>query len=370
MCRNKSVIAEHIPSPAGVCSNESRRIQSSFRKRPVKMMTYCKQHASSSKLGHSHGALYNSMNTTQPTAASRSQEATVLTCGEPELIDADIVIPVYNESEALAKSIDTLHQYLSENPDNHVPFSWNIVIADNASTDETWDIAQRLCSEYPGEVRAVHIDRKGRGYALKHTWGHSLAKVRAYMDVDLSTDITATPALIGCLLGGDADIAIGSRLMKDSQVTRSAKREFISRTYNLMLRNYLGATFHDAQCGFKAITARTAHVLLDEVQDNEWFFDTELLVLAQEHGMRLAEIPVRWVEDTGSTVNIPDTVAKDLSGMHRMHRAMNRNPDQLTYRLSSRYSTLGWDSTGQRQLRGSLLESTASAAMRQSKAGA
>ena len=277
-------------------------------------------------------------------------------CGSPSAVDADIVIPVYNESPSLSRSIHTLHEFLSTDPAHHAPFTWNIVIADNASTDDTWVIARQLCTEFPADVRALRTDRKGRGYALKYAWGESLAKVMAYMDVDLSTDIRSTGTLIGSLLVGGADIAIGSRLMSGSDVTRSTKREFISRTYNIMLRSYLGARFHDAQCGFKAITAAAARQLLGQVKDNEWFFDTELLMLAQQCGMLIYEIPVRWVEDTDSTVNILDTVRKDLAGMHRMRREISASGSDIGYQLSGAYSSIGWDDSGQRELRGSLIE--------------
>ena len=306
--------------------------------------------------------------TAAPSPKPAAPEPHVEYRGDPRPVDADIVIPVYNESATLSRSIRILHQYLSTPQPELAPYSWNIVIADNASTDATWHIAQRLHKEFAGTVRAVHISRKGRGYALKRTWGDSLATVMAYMDVDLSTDIRATSALIGTLLAGQADVAIGSRLSEDSQVVRSSKREFISRAYNLMLRVYLGARFHDAQCGFKALTAQAAHRLLDKIEDDEWFFDTELLMLAQDGGLRLAEIPVHWVEDMQSTVNIPDTVLKDLEGMARIHRkhvAMARTSSQIDYHLSSRYSTLGWDAVGQRELRGSLLEVTGATGRRE-----
>ncbi|KAA8820358.1 glycosyl transferase [Bifidobacterium rousetti] len=244
--------------------------------------------------------------------------------GEPGRVDADIVIPVYNEQEQLAESVLTLMNHLASSQIEGWAYTWQIVIADNASTDETWPIATRLASQYPGRVRAVRIASKGRGRALKLAWGESRAKVVAYMDVDLSTDISQTGTLVGTLVYGFADVSFGCRLFDESEVTRSAKREFISRTYNGMLRVLLGAAFHDAQCGFKAMTAPAARHLLPYIQDNEWFFDTEMLLLAQATGMRMYEFPVRWVEDPGSTVNIPDTVKKDLKGMWRMNGTLSR----------------------------------------------
>jgi glycosyltransferase involved in cell wall biosynthesis len=273
--------------------------------------------------------------------------------GHPDHVDADIVIPVYNEEHTLETCINKLCAHLEqqENPAN--AFSWNIIIADNASTDQTWQVACELCERHPTVLRAVRIGRKGRGAALKNAWSQSLARVVAYMDVDLSTDIRYTGTLIGSLLAGGADVAIGSRLLAQSDVTRSTKREFISRTYNLMLRTYLGVKFHDAQCGFKALTARAAGILLPLIEDDEWFFDTELLVLAERRNMQIYEIPVTWVEDSDSRVNIPDTVSKDISGMRRMRqqtRAANSG------RITNPYAPLGWGIQSQHELRGSLIE--------------
>ena len=271
----------------------------------------------------------------------------------PKLVDADIVIPIYIEEIQLADSVSTLCSFLDRHSRDLTPFSWNIVIADNASTDASWQIAKSLCDWCPNQVRALHLARKGRGYALKQAWLSSRAAVVAYIDVDLSTDIGSTGSLILPLLQGGADIAFGSRLLPQSQVTRSPKREFISRTYNLMLRPYLAVSFHDVQCGFKAITAQAAHVLLPQVKDDEWFFDAELLVRAQQAGMTMLELPVRWVEDDSSTVDIPDTVKKDLEGMHRVREGMEaRAVEQLRVDLGSPAVR---DQIRQHELRGSLL---------------
>ncbi|WEV67693.1 glycosyltransferase [Bifidobacterium sp. ESL0769] len=252
--------------------------------------------------------------------------------GKPAYVDADIVIPVYNEREQLTDSVLALMRFLSSPRHSRFPsqsqpsyfplYSWNIVIADNASTDDTWPIAVSLARQYPKFVRAIRIPAKGRGRALKLAWGESHAKVRAYMDVDLSTDIRLTDVLINSILNGGAEVASGCRLLDESHVTRSAKREFISRSYNVLLRATLGVTFEDAQCGFKAISAEAAKFLLPKIQDNEWFFDTELLTLAQTCNLPTYIFPVRWVEDAGTTVDIPDTVRKDLEGIKRMRRTL------------------------------------------------
>lgn len=227
----------------------------------------------------------------------------------------DVIVPVYNEEADLAASVLRLESYLAES----FPYSYRIVIADNASTDGTWSIAQRLAARHR-TVWAVHLDAKGRGRALRQVWLASDADVVAYMDVDLSTDLKALLPLVAPLVSGHSDLAIGTRLARGSRVARGPKREFISRTYNLILRASLGASFSDAQCGFKAIRRDVAQQLLPLVEDNNWFFDTELLVLAQRAGLRIHEVPVDWVDDPGTTVDIVATATEDLRGVWRLLR--------------------------------------------------
>jgi putative flippase GtrA len=232
-------------------------------------------------------------------------------------VDLDIVVPVYNEQADLAPSVERLHAYLSA----HLPMSFRITIADNASTDGTWDIARDLERRLPG-VRAVHLDQKGRGRALHQVWTASDATVLAYMDVDLSTDLAALLPLVAPLLSGHSDLAIGTRLARTSRVVRGPKRELISRCYNLLLRTTLATRFSDAQCGFKAIRADRAAELLPLVEDSNWFFDTELLVLAERSGMRIHEVPVDWVDDPDSRVDIVATAMEDLRGIVRVGRGL------------------------------------------------
>ena len=229
----------------------------------------------------------------------------------------DVVIPVYNEEVALPVCVRRLHAHLVE----ALPYSFRITIADNASTDATLDTAHRLAAELPG-VRVVHLAQKGRGRALSTVWSRSDAEVLAYMDVDLSTDLGAFLPLVAPLLSGHSDIAIGSRLARGSRVVRGMKREVISRCYNLLLRMSLRARFSDAQCGFKAIRAEVARQLLPVVEDTGWFFDTELLVLAERLGLRIYEVPVDWVDDPDSRVDIVATAVADLRGILRVGRAM------------------------------------------------
>ena len=227
----------------------------------------------------------------------------------------DVVVPVYNEQAALADAIHRLHRHLSES----FPYPARITIADNASIDETPRIAAELAAELP-EVRVVRLEEKGRGRALHHVWVQSDAQVLAYMDVDLSTDLAAFAPLVAPLISGHSDLAIGTRLGRGSRVVRGAKREIISRCYNLILRSTLSARFSDAQCGFKAIRADVAQRLLPHVADTGWFFDTELLVLAERSGLRIHEVPVDWIDDPDSRVDIVATAAADLKGVGRLLR--------------------------------------------------
>ena len=229
----------------------------------------------------------------------------------------DIVIPVYNEERDLPGSVRRLHHFLA----TEVPYPSRITVADNASTDSTLAVAQALAGELPN-VGVIHLDAKGRGAALYTAWMSSKANVVAYMDVDLSTDLSALMPLVAPLISGHSDVAIGSRLAASSRVVRGPKREFVSRSYNLILRGVLGARFSDAQCGFKAVRADVARQLLPLVVDTGWFFDTELLVIAERAGLRIHEVPVDWVDDPDSRVDIINTAINDLKGCWRVGRAL------------------------------------------------
>jgi putative flippase GtrA len=222
------------------------------------------------------------------------------------------VVPVYNEETDLEPCVRRLHAHVAR-----FPFRTRITVADNASTDGTPQVARALAEELP-DVRHVRLEQKGRGRALKQVWSGSDAEVLAYMDVDLSTDLAALLPLVAGLLSGHSDVAIGSRLAKGSHVVRGAKREIISRCYNLILHGTLRVRFTDAQCGFKAIRSDVAQEILPLVEDTGWFFDTEVLVLAERSGLRIQEIPVDWVDDPNSTVDIVATAMADLRGIRRL----------------------------------------------------
>jgi glycosyltransferase involved in cell wall biosynthesis len=239
--------------------------------------------------------------------------------GMSEIPEVDIVVPVKNEERGLAPSVTRLVGYLRDD----FPFTARVTIADNGSTDRTWLVACSL-EEAFAEVRAVHLDLPGRGRALHEVWSSSDAELLAYMDVDLSTDLNALLPLVAPLLSGHSDVAIGTRLAHGARVIRGAKREIISRCYNLLLRIALRVRFSDAQCGFKAIRACQARQLLPLVADRGWFFDTELLVLAERAGLRIHEVPVDWTDDTDSRVHIVDTALRDLRGMARVGLGLAR----------------------------------------------
>lgn len=229
----------------------------------------------------------------------------------------DVVVPVYNEERDLRPCVLRLHDHLSRT----FPYAFRITVADNASTDSTPAVAAALAAELRG-VRYVRLEEKGRGRALRTVWSESDAPVLAYMDVDLSTDLNALLPLVAPLISGHSDLAIGSRLARSARVVRGSKREFISRAYNLILRSSLAAGFSDAQCGFKAVRSEVAERLLPMVEDSGWFFDTELLVLAERAGLRIHEVPVDWIDDPDSTVHIVRTATEDLKGVWRVGRAL------------------------------------------------
>lgn len=231
----------------------------------------------------------------------------------------DVVVPVYNEQTDLGPSVERLHAYLSR----RFPYPFRITIADNASTDATPRVAERLVQRLD-HVIYRRLEQKGRGRALAAAWLASDARVLAYMDVDLSTDLDALLPLVAPLISGHSHLAIGSRLARGARVVRGPKREAISRCYNLILKGTLAARFTDAQCGFKAIRADVARELVPLVQDTGWFFDTELLVLAERSGLRVHEVPVDWVDDPDSRVDIVATATADLKGVARLLRDLAR----------------------------------------------
>jgi glycosyltransferase involved in cell wall biosynthesis len=231
----------------------------------------------------------------------------------------DVVVPVLDEERTLAANIELLVGYLRR----EYPFGFRVVIADNASTDSTPEIAAALAASH-GEVDVLRLERKGRGLALRTAWLRSEADVVSYMDVDLSTNLESFLPLVAPILSGHSELAVGTRLARQAHVRRRLKREVLSRGYNTLVHAGFRACFSDAQCGFKAVRADVARRLLPLVEDEGWFFDTELLLLAERNGYRIHEVPVDWIEDLDSRVDLLPTIAGDLAGLVRMRRSFWR----------------------------------------------
>jgi glycosyltransferase involved in cell wall biosynthesis len=261
----------------------------------------------------------------------------VATAGERPMVD--VVVPVHNEERDLRPSVRRLHAYLA----HEFPFPTRITIADNASTDSTPQVAAELAAELP-EVRVLRLNEKGRGRALATAWLTSEAGVVTYMDVDLSTDLSALLPLVAPIISGHSQVSVGSRVATGSRVTRGRKREAISRIYNLLLRVVLRVRFKDAQCGFKALRADVARALIPEVVNRNWFFDTELLVRAERAGMRIHELPVDWVDDPDSRVDIVATAVEDLRGVWRLATGRRQGAPRLSGQLA-RFAAVGIAST-------------------------
>jgi len=232
-------------------------------------------------------------------------------------LTVDVVIPVLNEAHVLAKSVATVRKFLAEN----LPHKWRVVIVDNGSVDGTDKVAQELTQQF-GDVAFVHLDQRGRGRALRMAWSQSPADIVGYMDVDLSTELAALPRAVKAIAEEGYDIAIGSRLLRASRTKRSFKREFISRSYNVFVKLMLGTKFSDAQCGFKVLTREVVERILPQVQDQAWFLDTEMLVLAERQGYRIKDLPVKWDEDDDSRVKIISTAWEDIKGVLRLRRLL------------------------------------------------
>ncbi len=238
----------------------------------------------------------------------------------------NVTIPVFNEERRLERGIRRLAPLLAE----AFTCDYELVIADNASTDGTAGLARQLAAEFP-RTRVVRLEAKGRGGALRHVWSTSEAEVCSYMDVDLASDLASFPELVRVVASGTADLAVGSRLLQKAGTQRSWQREILSRGYNGLLRGAFGVRFSDAQCGFKAVSRRAAQTLLPWVENNHWFFDTELLVLAERAGFRIHDLPVRWLEDRDSTVKVLGTIGEDLRGIVRLHGRLRKATAQRTF---------------------------------------
>ena len=233
-------------------------------------------------------------------------------------LTVDITLPVYNEENVLRHNTLVLHDYLDKTAD----FTWDIIIADNASNDKTPEIAKALSLEYD-RIKYQHIPIKGRGYVLREALLRSNADVVSWMDIDLATNIRYFKLLIEGIRCG-YDVSIGSRLMQGSRIKRRLNREIFSRVYNCLIKLLFFNRFSDAQCGFKAFRTNIAQQFLPLVKNNNWFFDTELLLLLEYNKYRIFEVPVEWIEDIKSKVHITKTVLEDLAGLLRMRCTIHK----------------------------------------------
>jgi len=237
-----------------------------------------------------------------------------------ENIKIDIVIPAYNEEQILEKNVDKLISFLK---DNFGYKNYKVIIVDNGSTDNTFAISQKLEKRY-SKVTCLHLNQKGRGNALKKVWLESEADVVSYMDADLSTDLEAIPELVNSIIIDGYDIAVGSRLLPTSRVKRSLLRKSLSYIYNILIKNIFGfKELSDAQCGFKALNKKVIKNVLPEVKNQNWFFDTELLILAQKNGFKIKYIPINWKDRPKTRVKIMDTIFEDIAGIWNLKRLLN-----------------------------------------------
>jgi len=225
----------------------------------------------------------------------------------------ELVIPVLNEAHVLDESVRSVREFLGRS----FPYPWQLTVADNGSTDGTIEIAERLAQEYD-DVRCFRLEQRGRGRALRQAWTRSDADIVAYTDVDLSTGLEILEPLCRAIHEEGFDVGTGSRLLPESKVERGLKRELISRCYNLLVKCVLFTRFSDAQCGFKVVSRRVVEEIVPQVKDQAWFFDTELLVLAEKSGYRIKDLPARWTDDDDSRVKIVSTAWEDIKGVLRV----------------------------------------------------
>ena len=254
--------------------------------------------------------------------ALRNHEAFTYLAAAPKssFMTFDVTIPVLDEEATLQSQTAKLHAFLRKHyPDLQ---QWNILIADNGSTDATPDLARELEQEYPN-VHLVKVPRRGVGLALKTSWGQSQADIVGYMDLDLATDLKHFPETYERLTQGGCDLVYASRLHRDAKViNRPFKREVSSRGFNLILKWYLGVGFSDGMCGFKFLRRQHLDRLMEYGARNDgWFFSTELLTVAEWLDLNICELPVTWTDDAGSSkVKILPLAKRYLRSMRDLKR--------------------------------------------------
>ena len=230
----------------------------------------------------------------------------------------DIVLPVYNEEKILEKNIKILYDYLSKDGQ----FTWNIIIADNFSTDKTSDIGRSLALQN-SNIKYKRFSVKGRGYALRSVFLESISDIICYMDLDLAVDLYYLKILIENIENGYI-AAIGSKLIRGAIVKRPLYRKIISRVYSTLVKLLFFNKFIDTQCGFKAFKTDVIKKIIPLVKNNNWFFDTELLLLLNINNYSISEIPVRCVDYTDSKVYIIGTIIENIRELLRLRVTIHK----------------------------------------------
>jgi len=202
-----------------------------------------------------------------------------------------LVVPVYNEESLLEDSIVQLYEFFKKN----VKYDWKIVIADNASIDKTREISERLSKKFK-RVELVYVDKKGRGIALRTAWQNYSADAYGYCDADLATDLSFISDLFKEIIEEKNNLTIGNRYLKSSNAERNPDRLFYSKIFNLIVRLLFKSKITDFQCGFKAIDRKTLEKVVPLIEDDHWFFDSELLILAERENYSIKQIPITWKE--------------------------------------------------------------------------
>ncbi|MCW4023644.1 MAG: glycosyltransferase family 2 protein [Candidatus Bathyarchaeota archaeon] len=216
-----------------------------------------------------------------------------------ELVDVSVVFPAHNEAKQLETAVLQVDQALKE-----TGYTYEIIVAEDGSTDGTDTLADALSKKMP-QVKHIHGEQRlGRGRALNATFKKSQGKIFVYMDVDLATDLNYLKELVDSIKIEGYDFSTGSRMLQQSKVERSGTRSLASKSYNFLVRLFLGSKIKDHQCGFKAFKREPTLKLIDEVQAPHWFWDTEILVRAQRSGYKVKEIAVDWISGSDTKVKL------------------------------------------------------------------
>ncbi|MHC1636469.1 MAG: dolichyl-phosphate beta-glucosyltransferase [Candidatus Methanospirareceae archaeon] len=210
-----------------------------------------------------------------------------------EEMEISLVLPAHNAAGRIEEAVKRAKEALAK-----ISHSFEIIIAEDGSSDGTDKIAERIAAEEPSVTHLHSDERLGRGEALRRAFKHAKGKILAYMDVDLSTDIKHLEELINSVRREGYDFATGSRMLEGSEVRRGFKRRVMSRLFNFLVRKILASRIRDHQCGFKSFRKDALMDIIEDIEDSHWFWDTELLIRAQRRGYRVKEFPIRW-EDKG-----------------------------------------------------------------------